>query len=194
MLLYIKTACISSCVAHISPRLGRDDLQEAKRRGEMSECCCCYNDFPIHRMTYCNGDMIHFFCLTCAKTYVEGEIGMGRCRPLCFADPDCHGNFLRWQLQGFLGEKSFDRLDHMQQQQDLAAAGLDFLSECPFCDFKAECPPIAVDREFRCENPKCGKISCRICGNETHVPLTCDEQKQDSKLSVRHVVYVTQRH
>ncbi|CAI6246460.1 unnamed protein product [Periconia digitata] len=163
-------------------------LQRAKKRGELIECCCCYEEFLINRMTYCNGNRVHFFCLACAKTYVEGELGLGRCKPLCFADPDCRGTFSRGQLLEFLGQKSFDRLGHLQQQQEVAAAGLDFLTECPFCDFKAECPPVSVDREFRCENPKCTKISCRLCERETHVPLTCEEFKQDSTLAVRHQV------
>ncbi|PVI08590.1 hypothetical protein DM02DRAFT_6930 [Periconia macrospinosa] len=154
----------------------------------MGECQCCYEEFPLRCMVHCDGDKVHFFCMSCAKTYVEGEMGLGRCKPVCFADSNCLGTFTRKQLRQFLGEKSFDRLDHMVQQQELAAAGLDFLSDCPFCDFKAECRPIEVDKEFRCENPKCLKTSCRLCQNETHVPLTCEERKQEHKLAVRHVV------
>ncbi|KAF2638077.1 hypothetical protein P280DRAFT_529774 [Massarina eburnea CBS 473.64] len=166
----------------------QENLWRAQRDGEMGECLCCYDDFPTNRMTSCDGDTIHFFCFTCAKKYVETEIGLGRTKPVCFADLSCNGTFARKQLQHFLGEKSFERLEHMKQQQDLAAAGLDFLSECPFCDYKAECPPVEVDKEFRCLNPKCRKVSCRLCENETHVPLSCEEFKKDNKLSVRHIV------
>lgn len=139
-------------------------------------------------MTCCNGDAVHFFCLTCAKTYVEGEMGKSKCRPVCFADTSCGGTFTRHQLLGFLGQTSFDRLEHLQQQADLAAAGLDFLDECPFCDFKAECPPVEIDKEFRCLNPKCAKTSCRLCQKETHIPLNCEEAKRDGNLTIRHVV------
>jgi TRIAD3 protein (E3 ubiquitin-protein ligase RNF216) len=139
-------------------------------------------------MTYCNGDTIHFFCLLCAKTYVEGEMGNARCRPVCFADTSCGGIFARSQLLGFLGQTSFDHLEHLQQQADLAAAGLDFLDECPFCDFKAECPPVEIDREFRCLNPKCQKTSCRLCQKETHIPLSCEEAKKEGNLTMRHVI------
>jgi TRIAD3 protein (E3 ubiquitin-protein ligase RNF216) len=149
---------------------------------------CCFDDIPMNRMTTCNGNTIHFFCKPCAQKYVENEMGSSRCRPACFADSSCGGTFTRTQLQDFLGEKSFERLEHMQQQQDLAAAGLDFLSECPFCDFKAECLPVEVDKEFRCLNPKCGKTSCRLCDKETHIPLSCEEAKKDSQLTVRHIV------
>jgi TRIAD3 protein (E3 ubiquitin-protein ligase RNF216) len=139
-------------------------------------------------MTYCNGNSIHFFCLTCAKTYVEGEMGNAKCRPICFADTSCGGTFARSQLLEFLGQTSFDRLEHLQQQADLAAAGLDFLDDCPFCDFKAECLPVEIDREFRCLNPKCQRTSCRLCQKETHVPLSCEEAKKDGNLTIRHVI------
>jgi TRIAD3 protein (E3 ubiquitin-protein ligase RNF216) len=139
-------------------------------------------------MTYCNGDTIHFFCLACAKTYVEGEMGNAKCRPVCIADTSCGGTFVRSQLLEFLGQTSFDRLEHLQQQADLAAAGLEFLDDCPFCDFKAECPPIEIDREFRCLNLKCQKTSCRLCQKETHVPLSCEEAKKDGNLTIRHVI------
>jgi len=139
-------------------------------------------------MTSCDGNTVHVFCKSCAKKYVEGEMGSSRCRPICFADSSCGGKFKRKELQDFLGDTSFDRLEHMQQQQDLAAAGLDFLSECPFCDFKAECLPVEVDKEFRCMNPKCRRTSCRLCDKETHVPLSCEEVKKDDQLTVRHIV------
>lgn len=139
-------------------------------------------------MTSCTGSRVHYFCKPCAKTYVETELGSGRCRPVCFADSDCGGKFLRRELQDFLGETSFERLEHMQQQEDLAAAGLEFLSECPFCDYKAECLPVEIDREFRCMNPKCEKISCRLCNRETHVPLSCKEAKKDESVNMRHIV------
>ncbi|KAF2869837.1 hypothetical protein BDV95DRAFT_88909 [Massariosphaeria phaeospora] len=169
-------------------RAEQENLLEAQMNNHMGDCQCCFDDFPINRMVSCNGDTIHFVCKDCAKSYVENELGSSRCRPVCFADTACGGTFTRQQLQSFLSEKSFDRLEHMQQQQDLAAAGLDFLSECPFCDYKAECLPVDVDKEFRCQNPKCRKISCRLCQKDTHIPLTCEEAKKEGNLTVRHVI------
>ena len=155
---------------------------------QMGECQCCFTELPLNRMISCGGKDAHSFCVDCPKSYIETEMGLSKCRPVCFATTECKGTFTRQQLQQVLHEKTFERLEHMQQQQDLAAAGLDFLSECPFCDFKAELPPIEVDREFRCQNTKCGKTSCRLCDKETHIPLTCDEAKKDVQLTLRHVV------
>jgi TRIAD3 protein (E3 ubiquitin-protein ligase RNF216) len=164
------------------------NLLQAQINGEMNDCQCCFDEFPFNRMVSCGGNAVHLFCRTCAKTYVEGEIGVSKCRPVCFADRDCGGTFSRAQLLEFLPQTSFDRLEHLQQQEDLRTAGLDFLEECPFCDFKAECLPADVDKEFRCENPKCGKTSCRLCQKETHIPMSCEEAKKDESLNVRHTV------
>ena len=131
--------------------------------------------------------MIHFVCRECVKNYVETEMGSSRCRPICFADSKCGGDFTRRQLRDCLTNTTFDRLEHMQQMQDLESAGLD-LDECPFCDFKQICPPVEEDKEFRCLNPKCRKTSCRLCQKVTHIPLSCEEAKKDEKLTVRHIV------
>ncbi|KAF1923925.1 uncharacterized protein M421DRAFT_301329 [Didymella exigua CBS 183.55] len=164
------------------------NLQRAKTNNEMGDCQCCFTEYPLNRMISCSSRDIHFFCRGCLKQYVETEIGQSKCRPVCFASLECKGTFSRAQLQQILDQKTFDRLEHLQQQEDLAAAGLDFLSECPFCDFKAECPPIEVDREFRCQNTKCGKTSCRLCDKETHIPLSCEEAKKGDQITLRHIV------
>ncbi|KAJ4986687.1 ring finger domain-containing protein [Stagonosporopsis vannaccii] len=164
------------------------NLQQAQMDKTMGECQCCFTEYPLNRMISCSGKDMHLFCMNCPKQYIETEMGQSKCRPKCFASTECKGTFSRAQLQQVLDAKSFERLEHMQQQQDIAAAGLDFLSECPFCDFKAECPPVEEDKEFRCQNTKCGKTSCRLCDKETHIPLSCEEAKKDGQLTLRHVV------
>lgn len=164
------------------------NLEQAKMAQQMGECQCCFTECPLNRMISCGGEAMHLFCRDCPKQYIETEMGQSKCRPVCFASTDCKGTFSRQQLQQVLSDKTFERLEHMQQQQELAAAGLDNLSECPFCDYKMECPPVDVDREFRCQSRKCGKTSCRLCQKETHIPLTCEEASKDGKLTLRHVV------
>jgi TRIAD3 protein (E3 ubiquitin-protein ligase RNF216) len=164
------------------------NLKQAQKNNEMGECACCFNDVPLNRMISCNGDTTHFYCLECPKRQVETQMGQSNCRPGCFGVDDCDGTFTRAQLKQVLGDRTFERLEHMQQQDDLKAAGLDFLSECPFCDFKMECLPVEVDKEFRCQNAKCGKTSCRLCDKETHIPLTCKEADKDGQISLRHIV------
>lgn len=49
-----------------------------------------------------------------------------------------------------------------KQSEEIKAAGLVGLEECPFCDFKA-----IIDEPgeplFRCAHVDCGVVSCRIC-------------------------------
>ncbi|XPS98048.1 RBR-type E3 ubiquitin transferase [Ascochyta lentis] len=164
------------------------NLQQAKMNNQMGECQCCFTEYPLNRMIGCGGKDTHLFCMDCPRQYIENEMGQSKCRPVCFASTECKSTFSRKQLKQVLSDRTFERLEHMQQQEDLAAAGLDFLSECPFCDFKMECPPVDEDREFRCQSKKCGKTSCRLCQKETHIPLTCEEAQKDDKLTLRHVV------
>lgn len=166
----------------------KTNLKEARKNNEMGECACCFEDVPLNRMISCSGETTHFYCMECPKQQIETQMGQSKCRPGCFGVDNCDGKFSRAQLQQVLGDKTFERLEHMQQQQDLAAAGLDFLSECPFCDFKMECPPVGVDKEFRCQNKKCGKTSCRLCDKETHIPLTCKEADKDGQILLRHII------
>jgi TRIAD3 protein (E3 ubiquitin-protein ligase RNF216) len=100
----------------------------------------------------------------------------------------CTAGFARQQFQRFLDEGVFARLELLQQNEDIKKAGIENLDECPFCDFKAECLPVEIDREFRCLNSECEKVSCRLCQAETHIPQTCEEFAKDNKLSVRHIV------
>ncbi|KAL1791976.1 hypothetical protein ACET3X_009727 [Alternaria dauci] len=164
------------------------NLKHAEMNNEMGECACCFDDVPLNRMISCNGDTIHFYCMNCPRQQIETQMGQSRCRPKCFGVDDCNGTFTRRQLQQVLSDTTFERLEHMQQREDLEAAGLDSLSECPFCDFRMECPPVEVDKEFRCENPKCSKTSCRLCEKESHIPLSCEESKKDGQITLRHTV------
>ncbi|KAH8730998.1 hypothetical protein GQ44DRAFT_370135 [Phaeosphaeriaceae sp. PMI808] len=166
----------------------KENLRQAQKNKEMGECVCCCDDVPLNRMIACNGDTTHFYCQECPKRQIETQMGQSKCRPNCFGVDDCNGTFTRKQLQQVLSDRTFERLEHMQQQQDLAAAGLDFLSECPFCDFKMECPPVKVDKEFRCQNKKCERTSCRLCDKKTHIPLTCEEAAKNGQLTLRHIV------
>lgn len=112
------------------------NLKQAQENNEMGECACCFNDVPLNRMVCCNAETSHFYCMECPKRQIETEMGQSKCRPKCFGVDGCNGTFTRTQLQQVLSDKTFERLEHMQQMADLAAAGLDFLSECPFCDFR----------------------------------------------------------
>ncbi|KAL1644690.1 hypothetical protein SLS58_004151 [Diplodia intermedia] len=159
----------------------------ARSTGNESECVACFDSGPTNRMMFCNGAESHYLCRECARNCIHAELDAGRCRPKCCA-PHCGANFPRSQLKSFLDPKVFDRLEKLQQQDDLRQAGLENLESCPFCDFQAECEPVEVDREFRCQNGDCGIVSCRLCHLESHTPLTCDEAAKDRKGNIRHQI------
>ncbi|KAF2496158.1 hypothetical protein BU16DRAFT_368160 [Lophium mytilinum] len=166
----------------------QEEIDKAVREETAVECDCCCGSFPVHRMTECEAATPHFFCCECARTLVHHLIGDGKCRPTCMSTKGCSAGFARQQLKIFLDQVTFDKLESMQQREDVLAAGIEGLAECPFCDFRADCPPVEIDREFRCRNPGCEKVSCRLCRAETHIPQSCEEYAKENKLSVRHAV------
>ncbi|PGH02350.1 hypothetical protein AJ80_08872 [Polytolypa hystricis UAMH7299] len=141
------------------------------------ECQCCFSEFPLVGMIPCMGDTVHFFCPTCVKSHAETEIGLLRYKLKCFAMDKCEAEFGKATLANVLGKKMMRTLDDLQQQDEIAQAGIEGLHSCPFCDFKAICPDVESDREFRCQREDCRKVSCRLCNLESHVPQTCEEAK-----------------
>lgn len=49
-------------------------------------------------------------------------------------------------------------------------------------------PPIEQDREFRCGNDDCKRITCRMCKKDSHTPLNCEEAVKENKLDARHIL------
>lgn len=170
----------------------RQNEMLAHQQGSTHECGCCCSEYPLNRMVVCeNPDSTaspHWLCWACVKMHVETEIGMGRHRIVCFHVDGCTHGFAQGQLLLAVPQQYIDKMAKMEQDDDIRRAELDGLTECPFCDFKAICPPAEVDREFRCENPECGIVSCRLCQLETHVPLSCAEMAKQKGVDARHTV------
>lgn len=95
------------------------------------------------------------------------------------------------QLRRYVDPKTMHTLETMQQQDDLRKAFPNAeLEQCPKCEFQMlmEAPP-EVDREFRCLNQACEAVSCRLCKEKLHLPLTCNESaKLEKGLNTRKVV------
>lgn len=162
--------------------------QEYRDNGDVLECQCCFDSYAINKITHCDGDEPHFFCLECAERNAKNEIGNSRYKLTCMDGSGCKASFSREQKQRFLDAKSLETIERIQQQAELRLAKLPNYIECPFCDFGAICPPVDVDKEFRCGNEKCEKISCRLCKLESHLPLTCEESKKENGISERHII------
>ncbi|RAL04734.1 E3 ubiquitin-protein ligase RNF216 [Aspergillus ibericus CBS 121593] len=162
--------------------------EEHTRTGNLVECQCCYLDVPANRSLPCEGDYVHFFCFTCIRKSAETQIGLMKYQLQCFDTSGCQAQFSRARLGEALGPSMMEKLDSLQQQDEIEKAGLEGLEACPFCDFKAICPPVEEDREFRCRKPECERVSCRLCQQESHIPRTCQEAKLERGLPERHLV------
>lgn len=162
--------------------------EECRKAGALLECQCCFTDVPFNRTVPCKGEDVHFFCFTCIKNGAETQIGQMKYEMSCFDMSGCKAGFCRDKLSQALGPAIMAKLGALQQQDEISKANIEGLEDCPFCNFKAILPPIEEDREFRCYNPDCKKVSCRLCKEETHIPKTCEEAKKDKGLEGRHFV------
>ncbi|KAH0545580.1 hypothetical protein FGG08_000411 [Glutinoglossum americanum] len=171
-------------------------LDELKRQAELdAQVAASLNEkehedtgMMMEWMTHCNGDECHFFCLDCAKRNADNEVGQSRYKLRCMDGSGCTAEFSRQQIQRFLDDKTLSALERIQQDDEIRMAELDGLTKCPFCDFGAICPPVEVDREFRCRNSDCEKTSCRLCRQETHIPLSCEAFAKENRSTIRHAV------
>ncbi|KAE8348655.1 hypothetical protein BDV28DRAFT_81746 [Aspergillus coremiiformis] len=162
--------------------------EEHSRSGNLVECQCCFSDVPSNRMVPCEGADVHFFCFTCIRKTAETQIGLMKYKLQCLDTSECKATFAHWRLKEALGPSLMAKLDHLQQQDEIEQAGLEGLENCPFCDFRAICPSVKEDREFRCYNPSCETVSCRLCKDKSHIPMTCDEARKEKGLPARHTV------
>ncbi|KAF7903202.1 uncharacterized protein EAF01_006251 [Botrytis porri] len=163
-----------------------ENLKRAEAEGTMSECCCCFSDYPLNRMVHCNSEeVLHWFCRGCARQSAETEIGNSKYLLMCMSTDGCEAGFSLEQRNQFLDELTIVALERNEAEAVLRMAGIENLASCPFCPFAAEYPPVEVDREFRCQAPDCEKVSCRLCKLESHIPMTCEENTRANGLSIR---------
>ncbi|KAI0155027.1 hypothetical protein GGR57DRAFT_491923 [Xylariaceae sp. FL1272] len=161
---------------------------QAKLDGQTVECGICFDEFALTQMVSCQGENMHWFCRACLKTQAETQIGMGKYELTCMSMDGCLAEFSRDQKNRFLDRKLETALDRIEQEAMLRMAGIENLETCPFCPYAAEYPPVEMDKEFRCDNPQCQQVSCRLCRRETHIPKSCAEADEDRGLDARHIL------
>ncbi|KAI1486651.1 hypothetical protein F5X96DRAFT_681852 [Biscogniauxia mediterranea] len=166
----------------------RKNFARAQEQGQTTECGICYEEYALNRVIKCEGETTHMFCRGCMKSQAESQVGMSKYELTCMSVDGCTAGFSRAQRALFLDKKLSTALDRIEQEAMLRMAGIENLETCPFCPYAAEYPPVDVDKEFRCDNPKCEKVSCRLCRRETHIPKTCAEVTADEGVDARHVL------
>ncbi|KAJ0327283.1 hypothetical protein COL5a_006075 [Colletotrichum fioriniae] len=160
------------------------NFASAKAIGNVSDCGCCYGEFALDRMVCCeNGN--HFFCVECARRNAETVVGLSKYEITCMSTDGCDAGFAHKERAKFINGQLNQALDRIESEANLRMAGIDGLETCPFCPYAAEYPPVDINKEFKCENPDCQVVSCRLCREETHIPRTCEEAAGDSTEGAR---------
>src|SRR5438034_435171 len=110
--------------------------------GGLVECQCCYSEIPLNRTLSCTGKDLHFSCFTCIKTHAQTQIGLMKYELKCFDTSGCSADFNKQEMNEVLGQATVAKLEALQQRDEIEQARLEGLQECPFCEFKAVCPPL----------------------------------------------------
>ncbi|KAI1821645.1 hypothetical protein F4861DRAFT_446107 [Xylaria intraflava] len=166
----------------------RENFIQAQAENQTSDCGICFEECALNCMVPCEGEPMHWFCRSCLKHQAESQIGMSKYELTCMSMDGCSAGFSQTRRALFLDKKLTVALDRIEQEAVLRMAGIENLETCPFCPYAAEYPPAEVDKEFRCENPQCKQVSCRLCRKETHIPKSCAEAEADRGLDARHVL------
>lgn len=186
--IFIKELCYVRMQAKIKEYLWKKEENKrrafllAKAANELQECRCCYDDevleADMERCTSQNGH--HKFCINCIRRFVEEEIGQGRTSFRCL-EGECKDEFSLTTLKKVMKPSVFSKILERKQLEEIAAADIEDLVACPFCNFQTIMPN-PEDKVFKCLNPECMKDSCRYCKEANHVPLRCEEvEKQHQK-------------
>ncbi|KAI0048273.1 hypothetical protein FA95DRAFT_1558166 [Auriscalpium vulgare] len=161
--------------------------QEYEDTGDGIECGCCFATYAFDKMIQC--PEAHLFCGSCVTTYASTRLGEQKPDLPCMDASGCKLNFPDSELRRILPVKLLGLYERVRQRRDLEAAALEGLEECPFCEYRVVMDvDIEVDKLFRCQNEECGKVSCRKCKKEDHLPKSCEEVEEDKKLDGKHAV------
>ncbi|KAK6633276.1 hypothetical protein RUM44_003877 [Polyplax serrata] len=155
-------------------------FQEAKLNGTLLECQCCFDsEVMVEDTVYCSND--HTFCKDCIIKSVEVDMGNGKCVFACPAS--CDAKFSLACLQTILKPELFSKVLEANQMEEIRAAGIEDLVQCPFCSYATIMPP--EQKVMVCLNPECLKESCRMCKELNHIPLRCEEVEKSDEVKMR---------
>ena len=124
------------------------------------------------------------FCQECIQRGSEVAIGEGKTQLRCLGQ--CDQDFKLATLQKALKPHIYAKWIKQIQAGELEQAGIEGLEQCPFCPFATimESSP-EENKVFSCQNPDCGKESCRLCHEPSHIPKKCEEVENDSEVRKR---------
>ena len=152
----------------------QDILDKKLNSSATFECQCCFDD-KVHLEDMISCDQEHMFCPQCVNRGCETAIGESKSELKCFAD--CDGKFPLSSIQRVLEPVIFEKYCQRLQIEEIVAAGVQGLESCKHCGLANICNP--DDKIFYCINEECLKHTCRLCNEDIHIPLTCEEVEKD---------------
>ena len=162
-------------------RLREEAIAKARDEGGLFECGVCFEDeCLLAEVVMCDSGCM--FCSSCAKRGSEVQAGENKTTISCLLS--CGSEIPLKSLQGVLPAKLYAKLFEKKQLKEIQDAGIEDLVQCPACNY-AVIMPDNQDKVFTCGNPECGKQTCRLCGEESHIPLTCEEVEKDDEVKAR---------
>ncbi|KAG2353771.1 hypothetical protein BDR07DRAFT_1454389 [Suillus spraguei] len=182
-LLQQQNTPVSAGMRPLPDQTNDDDACEECEDG--IECGCCFSSYSFDKMVQC--PEAHLFCKSCMSSYASNLLGEHNPNIVCVDQSGCKLLFSQSELERFLTPKLLELYHRMRQRNDIEAAGLENLEECPFCDYKCVIQN-EMEKLFRCEDADCGVVSCRKCKKPDHLPKSCKEVESDKFLNVQHIV------
>ncbi|RDA82390.1 hypothetical protein CP532_4404 [Ophiocordyceps camponoti-leonardi (nom. inval.)] len=187
LLVELQTARLAVMVME-RRRQTEAEMAAALAEGLVKECQCCFSEIAINCLVECNAEKPHSFCVDCCRHQAETLVGLSKYEIKCMSTDGCEKPFSHSERQKFLNPRLAAALDRLEQEESLRLANIDGMVSCPFCPFAAECGPVEENKEFRCQNPDCEIVSCRLCQGESHLPLSCEEQAKKRGFSARRTI------
>jgi len=160
-----------------------EHVRIAGEAGALMTCLTCFADDCLEEdMTACPSG--HLFCRDCLRRASEVAIGDAKVELKCLGQ--CDSPFDLAALQKALKPTMFEKWLKAIQASEMEKAGLEGLENCPFCPYSTimDTSP-EEDKVFVCRNPDCGKDSCRLCREPSHIPQRCDEIEKDAEVKKR---------
>jgi hypothetical protein len=153
-------------------------MAAARKDGLLLECvCCCSEDCLEEEMIHCRAG--HLFCRECVFRAAVVVIGDNKTVVQCLGQ--CQQEIDWLQLSKALDPVLLSKLLQSRQAEEVSEAGLEGLVSCPFCPYQTIMEG-EEDRVLVCRNPDCGRESCRLCMENNHVPLRCDEVEKTDEV------------
>ncbi|XP_005098623.1 uncharacterized protein LOC101849460 [Aplysia californica] len=157
-------------------------LEEAKAKGELYECCCCFEDECLFEDLASCADG-HLFCKTCVLRSTEAAFGEMKTKFPCLTGA-CDQHITLNTIQSIVPSNLFSKIIRRMQEEEVQQANIPDLVICPFCPF-ATIMSDKDDKVLKCLNPECLKESCRLCQEPNHIPLRCNEVEKKAETNMR---------